>query len=786
MRMQQWSELGQEGPPVEDHLFGLGPEWSLWRTAAVRSAGMPFRWIAALGDGQEPEEAADASRRIAPRSAEATDPSQALRRIVTEPAFLEALTWQNPVLVGNWVGRYVKRLRNGDVSLSRRAQREATLAHYLQRYCAKNDTIGAFGPVAWATVGDPTVKGVRQAGSMAIRGVSVHIEPWVADAVARAWARDPRLTPYLVPRLEAASFFDGTFLHRPPRRPRRLPAPALALISEIDGISNGAQVAARAASRSGPDVEAGELLSQLRQLEASGVIRLGPLVPTDGTPEVHLRLAAEHVDDPHLRRELEVALDTLEQHKDELGRSVGSPDDILAALVAIGHDVRAMTGCSNARTKDEVKVGRSVAYHDCRRDLDVRVGADLLTGLRTPLSLLLRSARWLCSEVAAAVDDRLNQHYRDLTLDSPGTGVPLLALLFAAAEDLAGTSGSPVHEVVDDFQLRWAEIIPDGTSPVVQLSGIDIEPLVLQLFPDRPVRWAAARQHSPDLMAGRSPAEGKWFWVLGELHLALNTLENRVFVTHSDDPEWMRRATARDMAGGRIVPVFPRSWPDVSARTYPPLAIDPGNDYYRYWSFDADEGHSDPSRVVPGAALSVYAVGRELWVRSDIGDWEAPLLEVLGEFLSILVVDRFVLRRPATHLPRVIVDDMVVSREAWRLDARQITVPNRDHSMDVDAVADHLRCRGVTRHLFAQSQAEAKPFYVDSNSPLLLRNLTRAIQRIERERPDEPFVEVTEMLPGPDDLWLSDGKRQRYTSEFRVVAVDAHLPLPALRSVHDQ
>ena len=112
-----------------DHALELVPGWRLWRLAAVRSAGMPLSWLTRL--------------------AKTDQPGQALQRLLLEPRFMSALTWQNPTLVDNWAARHAEELRAGRGDrLARRGQREALLARYAQRYCAKNETIGAFGPVA--------------------------------------------------------------------------------------------------------------------------------------------------------------------------------------------------------------------------------------------------------------------------------------------------------------------------------------------------------------------------------------------------------------------------------------------------------------------------------------------------------------------------------------------------------------------------------------------------------------------------------------------------------------
>src|ERR1041384_971854 len=109
-----------------EHRLPLDLGWSMWRTAAFRSAGMPFAWLEPLGT---PE----AGR-------------TAVRGALRDPRFQEAIAWHNPTLVRNWLGDYLDALGDGDPPLARPAQRYALLAHYLQRFCVKNETVGAHGP----------------------------------------------------------------------------------------------------------------------------------------------------------------------------------------------------------------------------------------------------------------------------------------------------------------------------------------------------------------------------------------------------------------------------------------------------------------------------------------------------------------------------------------------------------------------------------------------------------------------------------------------------------------
>jgi hypothetical protein len=77
----------------------------------------------------------------------------------------------------------------------------------------------------------------------------------------------------------------------------------------------------------------------------------------------------------------------------------------------------------------------------------------------------------------------------------------------------------------------------------------------------------------------------------------------------------------------------------------------------------------------------------------------------------------------------------------------------------------------MPRRVFALSPSETKPIYVDFDSPVLTRILCRHLRRAAADLPGRP-VRFTEMLPGPEDCWLTDEDGRRYTSELRLVAVD--------------
>lgn len=72
---------------------------------------------------------------------------------------------------------------------------------------------------------------------------------------------------------------------------------------------------------------------------------------------------------------------------------------------------------------------------------------------------------------------------------------------------------------------------------------------------------------------------------------------------------------------------------------------------------------------------------------------------------------------------------------------------------------------GLPRHLFVHTTNDPKPYYVDLESPLLVTLLMRSLTPSEGETP--PTLYASEMLPGPEDLWVAD-RRGHYASEFLV------------------
>jgi hypothetical protein len=769
------------------HLITLSDDWAIWPVAAVRSAGMPFGLLQSLAMPELLDMPPGDERDTAIRAACAEN----IDRILCTDAIEEAMTWQNPSLAETWMAVYVASLKaGGPARVHNRAYKESVVARYAQRYCAKNESIGFFGPVAWARLTDD-LDGLRWTRGAGCRSRSAYLEVWAVAEVAEAWSRDPQLLPYLPVRLDPAASWDGQGLRLPRRPPRPLDPVDAAIVSALSaapGTCRAGDLAARAVTMAG--VSPAAVMAAIIGLRDRGVLQLGFLVPITDEPEEHLRRQVEDLPG-HApgRTEMLRHIARLSAARQQASAARGAAQAYRAIKTVSGCLAEAADG--TAALQRRAPYARTPVYLDSRRDLDVHVGADLIDPLRAPLTILLDSARWLTTELAREVHDELRRQYRRLR--AAQSVVTLSDLQFAASRMLA--TGEPaVGEVEADFHLRWAEILshrpaagpgaqdpghaapsstalPPGRSGEVRLCSASIRPLAQVLFPAGRPGWAASRQHAPDLMLRRS-RDGSLHWVIGELHVGVNTLESRLFRTQCDAPGELVSCTAADMSGGRVVPLYPHNSPAVSSRTYPPLSLDPPG-LYTYWSYASDQGHSDGIASTAGSAILVEEKSNgDIVGRADAGGWEALAVEFFGEFITSVAVNLFHIQQPSEHNPRVSIDDVVVSRESWSAPAAEISVPKgRSDDYTYAALRAWAASRGMPRHLFVKTPLEIKPFYVDLASPLLMGLLSRIVRRASSAG-NEIHIDFTEMCPAPDELWLDDAEGNRYTAEFRIVGTD--------------
>jgi hypothetical protein len=759
-----------------------GTAWSVWRDVCVRSAGFPADMVLAICD--EPLarsadlagadlEGADPAGRLAYDKAYADAGGRLSRGIAgtyADPRFQEAVTWQNPALA------QFLRDHDADPGAARRSkqrQREVVIANYLQRYCLKNDTIGFFGPVGWASAGHGTAGLVVTPGEQLISRRTTYFEVWAIDKVAAAIARQGRALGWLRPRRPGAVFVDGNVLHRPHRKPVTLADAELQILRACDRRRTISDIAEAAGTP-----EARGLLIRLAEL---GALRLDLEGPMHAWPERLLREKLELIADPDARAAALEPVDRMIRARDAVAATAGDPAGLARALAGLAETFEQVTGAASTRRAGENYAGRTLVYQDAVRDVRVELGEAVTRALAAPLGLVLDSARWLVNDIT----DRYRVLFAELldgeSARAGGAPVPLQRLLTVAAPYLSIPGGRGVSELtaasVAELQRRWQQVLGPPSSPSRhQVSADAIAAKVAECFPGRPVAWSSARQHSPDIMiAAASPADverGNFLLVLGEVHTGTNTLDSRVFVEQHPDPARLIAAEQADRGPRRIVLIQAKDHPNLNSRTSPPSAVlGPGQLYWSSAITDSfDPPESDP--VMPGAAMTVARRGEDLVVRLAPSGTELDFFEVIGDIMVGVVVDAFQPVTRAAHRPRITIDRFVLSREQWVFQVADSGWAFAQDEQERYYLARRWRQdHGLPERVFYRVPVELKPAAADFRSIVLVNLFAKHIRQTQAAGHGE--FTVTEMLPDLDQLWLTDREGRRYSSELRIVAYDS-------------
>ncbi len=773
-----------------------GTTWSVWRDVALRSTGFPADMLLAICDDAlarsadldgQPEGGelaygaayAGAARRL----------SSAIAGIAADAGFREAVTWQNPGLA--------ERVLDSDLDGQRRSKyrnREIVIASYLQRYCLKNDTIGFFGPVGWARV-TPAVAGLDVVpGERLLARRTTHFEVWAIDKVAEAIARQGRVLGWLRPRRNPAAYIAGNVLHRPHGRPVTLTDAELRITEACDGNSTISEILAMVQARGDtvspgdtpgndgqePPAGASEGRALLTRLARLGVLRLDLEGPVHAWPERLLRDRLEQIADPAARAAALAPLERMTKARDAVAATAGDAARLKQALTGLDEAFEDVTGSPATRRAGATYAGRTLVYTDAVRDVRVTLGAPVTQALARPLGLVLDSARWLVNEITA--------EYRKLFLDlvsqeSARTGaaaVPLSRLLTLASPHVVTATQRTLTEIaaarVAEFQRRWQAVLDVPPSvPRHQVRAEAIAARVAESFPARPVAWNSAKQHSPDIMiAATSPdavRRGDFLLVLGELHLANNTLEGRCFAEQHPDPATLIAAEGADHNARRVAVIPAKDAQVVTSRTSPPSVLLPADQVYWSAALNAATDPQPPATVMSAAELLVRREGDDLVVKRASSGTELDFFEVIGDVLSGVVCNAFQPITSAAHEPRITIDRLVLSRERWAIEVRR-----SQWAFVKDEQIRYLQARqwrakhNLPERAFFRVPVEEKPVAVDFRSIVLVNLFAKLIRQTKAD--GFASYTVTEMLPDVDQLWLPDSAGRRYSSEFRFVAVD--------------
>ncbi|MEV5721066.1 lantibiotic dehydratase [Amycolatopsis mediterranei] len=724
--------------------------WSVWPVLMFRTAGTEA--TRALTFSAPDDEAFLPVEELA----------ELARRVVEDPWFQEALTWQNPHVVETWVEEVHTSVRPAVLR-----RRNSKIAMFLQRYATKNDTIGFFGPVGWARL-DQDAPGVLPVVG---KGDEVHrhsyFEPWVIETLARRWENDPRLRPWLRPRADPSATLAGTTVLRAHGERLELTEEDAAVFAACDGRTTSAAIAKALPGHRTTEA----VLSAVDRLAAAGVVRAGFQLPLDVRQDEHLAEQLATAEDPAAAAYL-AELRALQDGRHAVDEAAGSPVRLRAALADLRTRYAAMSGRAPEIRKNERPDGRSMLWADTLSDWDPVLGADALRELQGPLSMVLDACRWATARIAAGFEADV----LELLAEEGGRPLPFEVLFDELRPQLTGRRLPAAEETT----LRLQEIVAGlvdlpADARTVELRAEDLWPAWRAAFAAPGPGWPGAAVHSPDVMLAARGADaieaGEHLWVLGEVHAAFNTLDMPLAVLNARDFVDVEAAVRSSTPPVRYAPALPRTWARITPRSLPMPGITlPDRDVH--WTLWPEDVLARTARIVPGTALTVDAPDGTPMVHGP--GVRARLVDLVGTFLSIGATGVFRPFALAPHTPRVVVDRLVLQRERWCLPLGELAAVLRKSGGEAE-VAARLRAAGVPRFSFVRFPREPKPFFCDLRSEPLLKNVVRLV----RGGPDTDVVSVEEMLPGFEDLWLTKDDGRRFTSEFRLVGLDGLRGFPS-------
>jgi hypothetical protein len=514
-----------------------------------------------------------------------------------------------------------------------------------------------------------------------------------------------------------------------------------------------------------------DLRAVLKAKADEGVLVWRYLVPVEVNSEIALRQQLLRVGEPELRTTALKHLDKLEAARGEVDGATGDPNELNRAMHNVERVFEEITNAPGNRNPGTTYGGRTVVYEDCQRDLEIRITPDLLSPIVPALSLLLKSLRWFMQSTALEFQRLFTQTYRELAVAQSSGDVRLQDWWNYTEPKLLNASS--LGEVEKLFRQKWDDILAiSQQDSTVQLKSDDLKERVEQLFPELGAGYYPVRYFCPDLMLAAKDEEavrkGELLYVLGEVHAGKNTLCHAALVEQHPNRHELVEATQWDLAYSCFKVLNTHANPTTTVRTSEGV-LRPA-DYFLATTPDAVAPRGYDSHPISGLVLAEHDETIEVVSLADGRRFH--ILEAFSDLLFAFVMNKASWIPPLRHVPRVLIDKLVIHRETWRFHKDEL-----DFAAEKDEATRFLEARrwmkkhGLPQKAFVKSVLEVKPFYVDMESPVLVEILCRAIRRMNSSGEGQEIV-LSEMLPGPQQLWLRDAKGSRYTSELRFAIVD--------------
>jgi hypothetical protein len=698
--------------------------------------------------------------------------SGVLRNFASVPRFQEAIIWQNwrafETGIQSLAGVPGKSVRN-----QRQRQHEELLANYVQRYCVKNDTIGFFGPVGWGRIesGDDVFMAVP--GSSLVSHRHTYFEHWTIEKLATSLSSIEGMDWWIPPRLDPSLSMREGKLHRLGAEPVPLTRLEAAVLALCDGKNLPCELLASVQRESEfRTVGRAELHDLLRKQSFAGILCWRFAVPVEVNSEIAFRQQLLRIGDEQLRDKAITSLDRLEAARQAVAGSVGKPAQLCQAMKCLESVFEEITSVPGKRNPGTTYGGRTLAYEDCRRDLTFTITPELLAPIVPALSLLFRALRWLMQSMTIDFYSLFRQTYEELLAANGERDMPVLTWwAYTEPKLIEAISRSRLEQ---EFRQKWFEIFPlSQHGQCIQFESQALKDKVEKSFPELGAGFYPVRYFCPDMMLAATGIEairrGDLLYVLGEVHAARNSLIHAAFVEQHPNHQDLVDATKWDLSSLHLKLIEPQEDGMTIVRVTEGL-FRPG-DYHLATTHNA----TPPTGLTahPFSELLIQEENGELIVISQANSRRFRIMEAFADLFFALVMSRTFFTLPGTHVPRVLLDKLVIQRETWRVRADELAFAlEKDEARRFLGARRWMKRRAVPQRMFVKAVVEKKPFYLDLASPILVEILCRTIRRqLDAGKPAEELI-FSEMLPDIEHTWLQDASGAKYTSELRFAAVD--------------